>query len=463
MLAADLGSFDGKAIENAFHSLDDSDRLITACVELGDYYSAVAHSDAVYRVLAHFRENPNEVPSYPLIVVDEYQDFNLLETSFIAQLAARSPVLIAGDDDQALYGFRQASPAYIRALASDPDFQRFELPYCSRCTAVVVRAVNTLVTRAQAEGLLRGRVAKAYEYFAPDKRADSAAYPAIVDVRCSVETNKAPYIARYVSEQIGRICADDIQESATRNYPTALVLGPKQFVQRVYERLRGEYANVFYKQRSQAEVDILDGYQILAGDPESNLGWRIIAHCAQDAEATRAVKTAIEKDVSIVRVMTGHYLTHHIRLTDIIRRLKNGVEVTDSERALIESELQRPINEIVLGTMFGDRDENADPTTEQLDLASPSIVCTTLTGSKGLSAGHIFIVGLNDLHLPRRREAISDTEVCSLLVGLSRTRKQVHLISCRRFGSQTLAPSIFLGWLRDHVKQVRVDKDYFLQ
>jgi superfamily I DNA/RNA helicase len=36
-------------------------------------------------------------------------------------------VLIAGDDDQALYGFKHASANFIRALAEDPDFERFDL------------------------------------------------------------------------------------------------------------------------------------------------------------------------------------------------------------------------------------------------------------------------------------------------------------------------------------------------
>jgi hypothetical protein len=125
---------DKRAIDAHFHNLDRSDGLIDAVLIDAEYYNAVSHTDLVYRVLGHFEANPESIPSYPLIVVDEYQDFSLLETTFIELLASKSPVLIAGDDDQALYmRLKHASPAFIRELARGDQYERFELPYCSRC------------------------------------------------------------------------------------------------------------------------------------------------------------------------------------------------------------------------------------------------------------------------------------------------------------------------------------------
>ena len=75
-------------VERALHTLDDSDGLISDTLRLGDYYKAVSHTDVVYRMLRFFEANDERIPVYPLIVVDEYQDFSLLETSFIAAFAA---------------------------------------------------------------------------------------------------------------------------------------------------------------------------------------------------------------------------------------------------------------------------------------------------------------------------------------------------------------------------------------
>ena len=90
----------------------------------------------------------------------------------------------------------------------------------------------------------------------------------------------------------------------------------------------------------------------------------------------------------------------------------------------------------------------------------PSIICTSLTGSKGLSAGHVFIVGINNGHFPRDPDAIPDQEVCQFLVGLSRTRKACHLVSVRRYGAGWLDKSRFADWIEQHLEEVKVDKAY---
>ena len=82
---------------------------------------------------------------------------------------------------------------------------------------------------------------------------------------------------------------------------------------------------------------------------------------------------------------------------------------------------------------------------------------TSLVGAKGLSAEHVFIVGLNDRHLPSKA---GDDEICGFLVGLSRTRKRCHLISYRFFYKSGLRRSPFLEWVSKHLEVVTVNKDY---
>lgn len=116
-------------INEHLHNLDTSDDVIHVALTRADYYSAVSHNDVVYRVLRHFESSPETIPEYPLVVVDEFQDFSLLETKFIELLGSKSPVLIAGDDDQALYvNLKYASPDFIREIATDGTHETFELP-----------------------------------------------------------------------------------------------------------------------------------------------------------------------------------------------------------------------------------------------------------------------------------------------------------------------------------------------
>jgi superfamily I DNA/RNA helicase len=101
------------------------------------------------------------------------------------------------------------------------------------------------------------------------------------------------------------------------------------------------------------------------------------------------------------------------------------------------------------------QEEEGEPTTpptpaaESSGIIPPSILWTTLKGAKGLSAEHVFVVGLMNGHFPDRGTAPSDEEICELLVELSRTRKQCHLVSTPIFaGPPPLRPSVFLSWWR---------------
>jgi superfamily I DNA/RNA helicase len=52
-------------------------------VSRSDYYNAVAFDDSVFRVLKGFQAYPQSIEHYHLLLVDEYQDFNRLESSLI--------------------------------------------------------------------------------------------------------------------------------------------------------------------------------------------------------------------------------------------------------------------------------------------------------------------------------------------------------------------------------------------
>lgn len=153
-----------------------------------EYYNAVAYDDSVYRVYQVAKERPDCREVYDLLIIDEYQDFNLLEVSYLNLLAKKSPVLIAGDDDQALYQqLRNSDPQYIRDLYQDGAYEKFELPFCARCTQVVVDTFQDIVQVAQNRGMLHGRVPKHFKYFPPLKREDSAKYPKVKIVHTKIQ------------------------------------------------------------------------------------------------------------------------------------------------------------------------------------------------------------------------------------------------------------------------------------
>jgi superfamily I DNA/RNA helicase len=87
----------------------------------GDYYS---HDDLIFAAVELLKSEPDRIKSYDQILVDEFQDFNTLDVELIDLLASKSPVLVAGDDDQSLYGFRDSTYRYLRDRHSDGNETR---------------------------------------------------------------------------------------------------------------------------------------------------------------------------------------------------------------------------------------------------------------------------------------------------------------------------------------------------
>ena len=90
---------------------------------------------------------------FDAVLVDEYQDVNAIQADIVRLLRPEGPGLTCvGDDAQAIYAFRGADPAHLRALAADyPDLEVIRLARNYRSKDAVLRLANTV--RPQSEGL----------------------------------------------------------------------------------------------------------------------------------------------------------------------------------------------------------------------------------------------------------------------------------------------------------------------
>ena len=87
------------------------------------------------------------------ILVDEYQDIDASQYELISALAGRAlpdeeeklSILAVGDDDQSIYGFRQASVKYIRQFERDYKAQRYHLVQNFRSTQHIIATANRLI------------------------------------------------------------------------------------------------------------------------------------------------------------------------------------------------------------------------------------------------------------------------------------------------------------------------------
>ena len=403
-----------------FQTLDEGASEIDFHLKRGDYYNAVGFDDAVYRLFKMLQEDPDVLGSFDQIVIDEYQDFHRLEVAFINELSKKGDILIVGDDDQAVYDGRNASPAHLRDVHQSADFEKFELPFCSRCPHVIVEATKQIIKRAQQEGHLQGRIQKRYECYMADKEDDSLKYPAIVLANCTTGS----VIGKYVQSEITKINAQEIQESHDKEYPTVLIVGTKQYLTIVAGHLKKVGIAFDYKPSEEVSFGIVEAYEWLLRDINSNLGWRILLELYFDEAEQKRVIESSEHDKSIASLLSPSFVADHRRMIGIVRAIRKG------ERQLADSEAEL---RTLLGEHFDQVATHFAPMEDQpemeADKSKPTVLLTSFKGCKGLSGGHVFIVGAHNGSIPKSGNAITDVEISEFIVALTRTRKQCHIVS----------------------------------
>jgi DNA helicase II / ATP-dependent DNA helicase PcrA len=86
--------------------------------------------------------------SYKSIIVDEFQDINPLDFELILTIAGpKTRLVVAGDDDQAIYGFRGCTPEYMVHLGDriGKQVDRHELKTNYRCPPNVLELATKLI------------------------------------------------------------------------------------------------------------------------------------------------------------------------------------------------------------------------------------------------------------------------------------------------------------------------------
>jgi DNA helicase II / ATP-dependent DNA helicase PcrA len=108
-----------------------------------EIYGYTLRSELVYALKKALDEDPDlELePAFRHVLADEYQDLNRCELAVVERLVRNDRTLfVAGDDDQSIYGFRNAFPLGLREFDQTyPEVTTGELVECHRCDSDILR------------------------------------------------------------------------------------------------------------------------------------------------------------------------------------------------------------------------------------------------------------------------------------------------------------------------------------
>lgn len=118
-----------------------------ACERAG----VIDFSELLLRALVLWRDNPGLLEHYQRrfrhLLVDEFQDTNAVQYAWLRLLAkGGDSLMVVGDDDQSIYGWRGAKIENIHQYTDDfPDAEMIRLEQNYRSTGGILKAANALI------------------------------------------------------------------------------------------------------------------------------------------------------------------------------------------------------------------------------------------------------------------------------------------------------------------------------
>jgi len=436
--------------DHLFHNRDDENKHIEFYKKRKNYYAHYGFTDIVFGAVKYLEANKHKIPTFTQVVVDEFQDFNELEVSLIDLLAEKSPVLLVGDDDQALYeSLKSASPRHIRQRHSEKNcgYVAFTLPYCSRSTRVIVDAINDIIEGATRVGNFTSRIPKPFRYFDDEEKdKDSDDNPRIIYMQ-RFETQIPAFIERRI-EEIAKEVRDEF---------TVLIISPSRRKSlRIVEALRGKgFKNVQFKgTKDTVEPTLLDGLMLLLENNECNLGWRIVARrLLDDTEFTTLLKKTDDGDARGFSDLIEDRQKRVVnQMLTTLRAIKGGKQKDDDKLAELLEKVGLDAYGMARDFLKNEVRSGLPPDANR-GISKTLITATTVQSSKGLSADYVFITHFDDRYFIKDRDKsrVSDQDICNVLVAFTRARKKVFLIS-----SDAAKRPVFLNWISaKHIRQVK--------
>lgn len=193
--------------------------------------------NSIVYVINKIFEEESKTPSYDLILIDEFQDFNKLEYELIKLLNKKSRVILVGDDNQSLYDFKKAAPKQIRDLYNDSNIEKFSMDYCYRCTEVIVNATDNFIKNAKKKDYLKNNLDKIFLYPRHDEKHQAKH-------ELSQKYSKIDFISSVSGDLLIYKLAQNIKEHVGENKKRILILIPSYLKQSIYDGLIEKGFNV---------------------------------------------------------------------------------------------------------------------------------------------------------------------------------------------------------------------------
>ncbi len=387
-----------------------------------DYYGHYSPNSSIHALVKFFQEDKTRIPEYSQVLVDEYQDFNKLECTLIDLIGEKNPILVVGDDDQSLYGWKHANLEDIRLKSESPDYEKFDLPYCSRCTRVIINAFNHIVDEAKKRGFLKKRSNKEFKYFPSEEKDLVSDKHKTISVKTEVYPGSETF---HVDKEIKK----NLSPKDNRPSPVLVICPFRKHVRSIEKQLRRKgYRNITTR-LSSSNDGLMGGFRLLLKDSKCNLGWRIVSESILGEDKFRHALVASHKNseqkyfCNLLNLEDRKYIKS---LLTNLRKIKKGESVEEEILSRIFSHLGYHPVKMAMHKLRQSMETSSVKKNTHKDVP---IKVTTIEGSKGLDGNLVFLINFDKKFILEDGTKISDEIVRKFLVALTRTRDKLYIFS----------------------------------
>lgn len=159
-------------------------------------YHLVDFEDLIFSVIQMFNETPSILETvkqqYQYVLVDEYQDLNYAQYVFVKMLCSNSHIMVIGDPDQSIYGFRGSDNIYFKRFEDDfPECEKIGLITNYRSTQTILDASFQMISK-QSDDQERCQI-----------QSHSGGIRKLVIRKAATETSEAIDIAKKIEQLVG--------------------------------------------------------------------------------------------------------------------------------------------------------------------------------------------------------------------------------------------------------------------
>lgn len=406
--------------------------------QLCRYYNAASFSEMILLARQALEENA-QLFTCDCVIVDELQDFNKAESLFLQVILRNADSwLMAGDDDQVLYDtLKQSSRDLIVDMYNDPSVAKAMLPLCSRCGSHIVHAASQFMQRC------RSGESNCIEKPLISLKHEEA--PRIQMICCAKPTSALAYLEWYltgISSQLNeRRAAMSRYDANAITDPYLLILAHTTKCRMLGTGGRDKLLELITPYRTAIRTHS-DGYyavqDCLAWQQYPMDNWlcrRVLAWCRCISESTsrEAAQFAFANQVPLCVCKRDCVMAAQAVCLEVQSVLTNADLAAESKATRIQSLLRiQNIGGLVSDIESGQLSLNAFPTSTSLDeliLADDSNQDTlsaadlmTITGSKGLSANEVVILGFDQMNT----QYVTDR---AMYVAMTRARDRLTLVT----------------------------------